>query len=132
MSEVAQRILWVGVGGFLGANARYWLGEWVQARWGAAFPWATFLINVSGSFVLGLLVALLAARTAFPHAPVLRLALAVGFLGAYTTFSTFTMETLTLMSGGAWLRAFGNMFGSLAAGMLAVWLGTTLGRQFPG
>ncbi len=126
--DVMQKTWWVGLGGFLGANARFWLGGWIQARWGSVFPWSTFVINVTGSFILGLFVTLLAERFALPRAPVLRLIVAVGFVGAYTTFSTFEFETLTLVTAGSWLRAFGNAFGSLLAGFAAVWLGVWLGR----
>ena len=71
--EALQRIGWVGLGGFLGANARYWIGGWIQVRWGAAFPWSTFVINVSGSFVLGLFVTLTTERFLFPNVLPLRL-----------------------------------------------------------
>lgn len=128
--EVLGRILWVGLGGFLGANARYWLGEWINARDPGSFPWATFAINVSGSFVLGLFLAVLTERFTVPGNPVLRLFFAVGFLGAYTTFSTFTYESLALATTEGLGRAFLNLAGSLAAGMLAVWLGVRLGRLF--
>src|SRR5205807_5386982 len=126
--EALQRIGWVGLGGFLGANARYWIGGWIQARWGSSFPWSTFVINVTGSFVLGLFMTLITGRYVVPRAPILHLAIAIGFVGAYTTFSTFEFETLTLVNMGTWLRAFGNAFGSLFAGFLAVWLGVVLGR----
>lgn len=122
------KLLWVGVGGFLGANARYWLGGWVQERCGAAFPWATLVINISGSFVLGLFIALATERFALPNAPLLRLAVAIGFISSYTTFSTFEYETLALVQNGSWARALANAFGSLFAGYLAVWLGIALGR----
>src|SRR5436190_21381098 len=108
--DVVQKSLWVGLGGFLGANARYWIGGWVQARWGSAFPWSTFVINVTGSFILGLFMTLVTERYAVPKAPVLRLLVAIGFVGAYTTFSTFEFETLSLVTTGAWLRAFANAF----------------------
>jgi CrcB protein len=127
--DVLRKTLWVGLGGFLGANARYWLGGWIVARWGSAFPWSTFVINVSGSFILGLFMTLVTERYALPHAPVLRLIVAVGFVGAYTTFSTFEFETMELVRTGVLLRAFANAFGSLAAGFLAVWLGVLLGRR---
>lgn len=123
-----QKIGWVGLGGFLGANARYWIGGWVSARMGTQFPWATFVINCTGSFVLGLFVTLLAERWAVPRAPVLRLIVAIGFVGAYTTFSTFELETLELVSTGTWMRAFANAFGSLFTGFLSVWLGVVIGR----
>ena len=121
------RVGWVGLGGFLGANARYWLGLWIQERMGSAFPWATFVINVTGSFVLGFFLTLLTDRFV-PNAPALRLAVAVGFVGAYTTFSTFEWETMELVALSSWLRALGNALGSLFAGFLAVWLGVILAR----
>ena len=127
--EAVQSTLWVGLGGFLGANARYWLGVWITARLGTGFPWATFAINVTGSFLLGLLMALVFERAGVPRAPVLRLAIAVGFIGAYTTFSTFELETYTLASAGAIARAAANALGSLVAGFGAVWLGVWLGRS---
>lgn len=126
--DVLQKTFWVGLGGFLGANARYWLGGWIQARWGSEFPWSTFVINVTGSFILGLFLTLLTERFALPRAPVLRLIVAVGFVGAYTTFSTFEFETMELVRAGVMVRAFGNAFGSLFAGFVAVWLGVLLGR----
>jgi fluoride exporter len=127
--EALAKVGWVGLGGFVGANARYWIGGWVQARWGAAFPWSTFVINITGSFILGLFVTLLGERYIVRGAPALRLLVAVGFVGAYTTFSTFELETLGLVQTAAWLRALGNAFGSLFAGFLAVWLGVLLGRR---
>ena len=126
--EVLAKTGWVGLGGVLGANARYWIGGWVQEQWGAAFPWSTFVINISGSFLLGAFVTLISERYVVRSAPTLRLLIAIGFVGAYTTFSTFELETLTLVQTAAWLRAFGNAFGSLIAGFFAVWLGVLLAR----
>lgn len=122
-----KEILWVGLGGFLGANARYLLGAWVTARLGSNFPYGTFVINVTGSFVLGLLVSLL---DAYVMAPALRLSLAMGFIGAYTTFSTFTYETMRLIETGSPLLAVANVVGSIVFGMLAVAAGLALGRSF--
>jgi CrcB protein len=124
---VIHKIGWVGVGGFLGANARYWVGAWVQARLGEAFPWATFAINVSGSLLLGLLLGLLAGR-GDAQAAALRLSVAAGFLGAYTTFSTFEHETLTLLEGGAAARALVYLAGSVVLGLAAAWVGLRLGE----
>jgi CrcB protein len=126
--DVLQQIWWVGLGGFLGANARYWLGTWIQARTGTDFPWGTFVINVSGSFILALFLTMVSERLALPRVPALRLVVAVGFVGAYTTFSTFEWETWGLLTTGGLLRAFANAFGSLASGFVAVWLGVLLGR----
>ena len=119
-------LLWVGLGGFIGANARYLVGYWAAQRYGTAFPWGTFLINVSGSFILGLFTTLVTERFSAP--PQLRLLIAIGFVGAYTTFSTFEYETLQLAGSGSLLRAFANAGGSLVAGFLAVWIGARLAR----
>jgi CrcB protein len=126
--DAVQKIAWVGLGGFCGANARYWVGGWIQARWGTEFPWSTFVINITGSFILGLFVTLVTERFVIPNVLPLRLLIAIGFVGAYTTFSTFEYETLTLVTTSAWVRAFGNAFGSLFAGFLSVWLGVLLAR----
>jgi len=122
------RTLYVGIGGFVGANARFWIGAWVQQRLGTAFPWGTFVINITGSFILGLFVTLLTERVAPDRAEALRLLVAVGFVGAYTTFSTFEYETLGLAQTHSLLRAFANALGSLVAGFVAVYLGVVLGR----
>lgn len=95
--------------------------------WKREFPLATFLINVSGSFVLGFFVAWGAERTAID--PLWRLLVTTGFLGAYTTFSTFEMETYALTDAGAIGLALLNVIGSVAAGFLAVSLGIALARR---
>lgn len=123
------KTLWVGLGGFLGANARYWLGAWVQGhRWAAGWPWGTFVINVTGSFILGLFLSLLLGRLSAWHAAEIRLLVPVGFVGAYTTFSTFEYETYALASAGSLARAAANVVGSVVVGFFAVWLGARLGR----
>jgi len=121
-----SRVLWISLGAVLGANARYWLGVWVQDRWGAAFPWGTLLINVSGSFLLGLLMGALDGSTR-PGAEALRLAAGVGFLGAYTTFSTFEVEALRLVQRGQAWAAAAYVAASVLAGLLAAWAGWALG-----
>jgi CrcB protein len=126
MSDVMTRILLVGLGGFAGANVRYWLGGWISHRWGAAFPWATFAINISGSFALGVFVALVANRLVHPA---WRLVIPIGFIGAYTTFSTFEYETFELVEGGGWWFALLNAVGSLIVGFIAVWVGLRLGER---
>jgi fluoride exporter len=119
------QFVWVGVAGSFGAVLRYWL-DGVVSRWLAgAFPWGTFVVNISGCFVIGFLSALLTGKF-LPH-PVLRTAVLVGFVGAYTTFSTFGYETLQLLRGGAIALAFTNVAASVVAGLAAVWLGTTVG-----
>lgn len=124
-------VFWVGLGGFLGANARYFLARWAAGRFGIHFPWGTFLINVSGSFLLGVIATLVNLKLV-PFGDHLRLTLAVGFLGAYTTFSTYEFESHALLEDGSWLPAAANLFGSLAAGLLAVRLGVLLARSWQG
>jgi fluoride exporter len=118
-------MLWVGLGGFAGANIRYLLGLWIATRFGATLPYGTFVINVTGSFVLGVVMGLLDAHVL---APAVRLSLAIGFVGAYTTFSTFTYETLRLIEDGSLLLATGNVVGSVVVGMLAAFAGLAAGR----
>jgi fluoride exporter len=115
----------LSVGGALGVNARYWLG-WVINRWVShPFPWATFTINVSGSFAIGFLTTVLARW--LPHQNV-RLFVLVGFLGGYTTFSTFAFESLTLWERGEAGMSLTNLVGSVVAGVVAVGLGVGLAR----
>ena len=104
--------LLVGTGGFIGANARFALGRWIGQLWGPGFPLGTFAINVSGSFLLGV-VATVVTRGAMPNGDQVRLALGVGFLGAFTTFSTFEFETHTLIEEGSWFTGLSNVFLSL-------------------
>lgn len=116
----------VGLGGFVGAVARYLVGGWVQQRWGTAFPYGTFVINVSGSFILGLF-ATLALRFAWGEP--WRLLIAIGFVGAYTTFSTFEYETLRLIAeGNRYGAAAVNLLGSVIAGFAAAYLGVVTAR----
>ncbi len=122
-----RTFFWVGVGGFIGANLRYMVGTWVDTRWHAAgFPVGTFVVNVTGAFVLGFLATLLSeVILSSPHA---RLLLTVGMLGAYTTFSTFSYESVKLLEEGSGLLALVNMVGSVVAGAAAVWMGIVLAR----
>ena len=116
----------IGVGGFFGAIARYLVDGWVIARTGAAFPWGTLVVNLSGSFVLGLLFALAIERGALPaeiRGPVL-----IGFIGAYTTFSTLALESWRLVAEGSYLLGAANLVGSMLFGIIAVVAGLTLGR----
>jgi fluoride exporter len=114
----------LSVGGSLGVNARYWLGVAINRWLGPQFPWATMAINVSGSFAIGLLMVFLSR----PPSPHMRLLLVVGFLGGYTTFSSFSYETLVLWERGERAQCVGYVVGSVSAGLVAVVLGTALGR----
>lgn len=121
--------LLVGVGSFVGGNARYIMAKWVGGMIDARFPLGTFLINVGGSFILGLIGGLIAQRT-IPHADAVRLALGVGFCGGFTTFSTFEFETHALFEDGVWLTALTNMFLSLFAGLVAVRFGLVAAKSW--
>ena len=119
------RVIVLSVGGALGVNARYWLGVWMN-RWASPrFPWATFTINISGSFAIGFLTTVLARWIPHPH---VRLLVLVGFLGGYTTFSTYAFESLTLWERGETTLALTNLVGSMLAGFAAVALGVALAR----
>ena len=120
-------ILIIGVGGFLGAIARYSLSLWIGQKWGRSFPLGTFAVNVSGSFFIGLLMTLFTER--FMVNPQWRLFLAVGFLGAYTTFSTFEFETGNLLKDGEWLIASMNVILSVVAGFAALKIGEVIARS---
>ena len=129
MSERFLPYLLVGLGGFVGANARFILSRFVGNLATVRFPLGTFVINISGSFLLGVLATLVTQRVT-AHGDQLRLALGVGVLGAFTTFSTFEFETHALIEDGSWMTAFANMFLSLFLGLLAVRLGIVAGKQW--
>lgn len=116
-------VVYVAVGGALGAVARYGLTGWVQAQAASGFPWGTLVVNVLGSFLLGASVAWLATSAVTPET---REFVTIGLLGAFTTFSTFTYETVALVREGDWLRAGGYLAGSLGLGLLALVAGLAL------
>ncbi len=116
----------ISIGAVLGANARYLVGGWLSDRFGTGFPVGTLLVNVTGSFVIGLVLTLIGER--FVVADWWRPLVAIGFLGSYTTFSTFSFETLALAQSGAWGLAGLNVAGSVAGSLVGVYLGTVLGR----
>ncbi len=122
----AVSVLLVGIGGLFGAIARYAVDTWVSDATRTSFPLGTLLVNASGSFALGLLFALTAERGPLPEE--LRLPLGVGFLGAYTTFSTFALESLRLAHSGSWTMAVMNVVGSVLLGLVAVVAGVAVGR----
>ena len=117
--------LLVFAGGGLGAVLRFWAGEWVrQFVWGRQFPWGTFGINVLGSFALGLI----AAAWAGDEKGGWRALLGVGVCGGFTTFSTFSVETLQMVEQQRWAAAGGYVIGSVAAASLGAWAGGRLAR----
>ena len=121
-----QTFLIISLGAILGANCRYWIGGWAVERFGATFPYGNLIINLSGSFILGLFMTLVTDR--FLVDPQWRLLVAIGFLGSYTTFSSYTYESVALMLGGQYVLGLLNLFGSSFLGGLAVLLGIWLGR----
>ena len=125
-----MNVLLVAAGGAIGAAARYLAGLWIVACLGAGFPWGTFFVNVTGSFVIGIVLVLVEGGTLPAGA---RLFFAVGILGGYTTFSSFSYETLQLLAGGGDPGpVLLNTLGQLLAGLMAVYLGVIVGRVLGG
>ncbi len=122
------RSLYVGIGGFLGAIARYLIDGWISNSVLTPFPVATFVINITGSFALGLFMTLATERFAIDQN--LRPLIAIGFIGAYTTFSTFSFETVRLIEDGSYGFAMANAAFTVVAGIIAVFGGIFLGRIF--
>lgn len=121
-----DKFLWISIGAVLGANLRYWVGDWAAQRYGSGFPYGTLLVNLSGSFLLGLIVSM--SMENFIIDPRLRLLLTIGFLGSYTTFSTYAYESITLISQGQWGLGLFNLLGSSLLGALFAVLGIWLGK----
>jgi CrcB protein len=119
-------LILVGAGGFFGAIARYLVDGWVSRLTGGGLPWGTLVVNVSGSFALGLLFALTVDRGALPAE--IRAPLMIGFIGAYTTFSTWMLESWRLVETGDLAAAVANLAGSVGLGLVAVVLGLAVGR----
>lgn len=116
----------ISAGAVLGANARYWISDWAAQKFGANFPYGTFIINFTGSLLIGFFLTLATERLMIDAR--WRLLIAVGFLGAYTTFSTYAYESFNLLGNGQWLTGLINLFGSTILGVLAVGLGVYLGK----
>ncbi|MBW6472945.1 MAG: fluoride efflux transporter CrcB [Anaerolineaceae bacterium] len=121
-----DKVLWISIGAVLGANLRYWVGDWAAQRFGSSFPYGTLLINLSGSFLLGLIVSVNMEN--FIIDPRLRLLLTIGFLGSYTTFSTYAYESIAIISQGQWGLGLFNLLGSSLLGALFAILGIWLGK----
>lgn len=116
----------IAIGGAAGAVSRYAVDDTLTRWLGGSFPVGTLVVNLSGTFVLGILFALVIERSTLPsdiRAPVM-----IGFIGAYTTFSTWMLESARLMEDGAWLLAAANLGGSVLLGLLAVFAGVAVGR----
>jgi CrcB protein len=124
-----QRYLLIAVGGALGSIARFWVGSTVANRFGAKFPYGTFVINITACLIIGFSLTFLAKRTELSAA--WRFLIPIGFVGAYSTFSTYEWETLSTIRSGAFLLAALYVFGSLILGLAAVWLGALLAEILP-
>ena len=120
------RYVMIAIGGALGAIARYQVAILIQARVPAGFPWGTFIVNVSGCLVMGVATTLLTERLVVN--PQWRYLVPIGFIGAYTTFSTFELELFRANTEGAWLVGGAYLVGSVVVGYLALWLGVILAR----
>jgi fluoride exporter len=120
------KYLMVAIGGGLGSMLRFWVGGIVSGRMGSRFPYGTFLINCTASFLIGFIITLLAEKTHW--SPNLRFLIPIGFIGGYSTFSTFEYETFRVIQDGEFLIAFLNIVLSVLLGFAAVWLGAIVGR----
>ena len=125
-----KELIVVGVGGFLGAVARYWMSGTVYRWWGTGFPWGTLAVNLFGCLLLGALMGWVEARPAI--SPELKLFLGIGILGSFITFSALSFETLDLLRRSAWVAALSNTVGSLLLGLIAVVAGRELARWVSG
>jgi CrcB protein len=124
--------LWVLLGSALGGMGRYALSGFVARRIGEVFPWGTLLVNISGGFVIGIAAAAVAPGGVDAGDPTVRQLVMTGLCGGYTTFSSFSLNTLNLARAGDRLRAFANIVGSVVLCFLAVWAGYALGTLLPG
>jgi CrcB protein len=122
--------LWIALGGALGTTARYWLSGVVARSIGETFPWGTLVINVTGSFVIGFFGALTGPDGRVFVGSTARQFVMIGMCGGYTTFSSFSLQTLNLMNDGEWLRAGANIGLSVLLCMFAVWVGVVLAGLF--
>lgn len=119
-----QRYLFIAVGGALGSMARYWIGTTIGSRMGVRFPYGTLVVNLTACLVIGFTITWLGERAEFN--PAWRLLIAVGFIGAYSTFSTYEWETLATLRSGAFALAALYSLGSVILGLGATWCGAAL------
>lgn len=124
-----QSYIWVAIGGAIGTSGRYWLSGVVARAIGETFPWGTLLINVSGSFIIGFFAMLTGPDGRLYVNSIGRQFFMIGICGGYTTFSSFSLQTLNLANDGEWLRAGGNIVGSVVLCLIAVWTGAMLANS---
>lgn len=118
--------LWIAIGGALGSVARFWFSGVVARQFGETFPWGTLLVNVSGSFAIGFFATLTSSDGRWLAPVGFRQFFMIGVCGGYTTFSSFSLQTLNLVEEGEWLHAGANVVGSVVLCLVAVWLGHLL------
>ncbi len=123
---MVRQLVAVAAGGAVGAVMRWQAAQWIQKLAGGSFPWGTFVVNALGSFLLGFLFIWLLERSA--GSELWRLAITVGFLGAFTTFSTYSFESVRLLQEGAYALALGNVLGQVVLCLSLTWLGVQLAR----
>lgn len=121
---------WIAAGSAVGGMARFWLSGAVARAFGETFPWGTLLVNVSGSLLIGIIAAFTAPDGRIFISSTARLALMAGFCGGYTTFSSFSLQTLSLMQDGDWWHAGANIVLSVVACLVSVWAGYALASSF--
>jgi CrcB protein len=122
-----ETFLLIGLGGIIGANLRYWVSLWAADHFGKLFPWGTLIINFSGSCLLAVFSAWAVKHTTLD--PRIRLLVAVGFFGAYTTFSTYANESIALLQSGDWIGGLGNVLGTNLLCLFGVIVGLASGSQ---
>jgi len=121
-----ESVLIIGIAGFIGANVRYFVATWAAQQYGTTFPWGTLIINLTGSFLLAVFTAYAGNRLALD--PRIRLFIAVGFFGAYTTFSTYANDSVGLLRSGAWINAVVNVLLTNGLCLIGALIGLMLGN----
>ncbi len=124
-----KNYFWIAIGSGLGGVARYWCSGLVAQTIGETFPWGTLIVNVTGSFVIGFVAALTSPDGRLYVGTTWRQFIMVGLCGGYTTFSSFSLQTLYLMDDGEWLKAGGNVVLSVSCCLVAAWAGYVLGTS---
>jgi fluoride exporter len=128
-AQTADAYFWVAIGGAIGSMVRHWSTAVANVLFGTAFPWGTLLINIIGSFVIGLFFAVTGPDGRFDASVSTKVFVMTGLCGGYTTFSAFSLQTLSMFQEGAWLRAGGYVLFSVAFCLLAVWAGYVVGAK---
>lgn len=126
MANTALLYCWIAIGSALGGVARYWCSGVAARLFGETFPWGTLLVNVTGSFIIGFFATMTGPDGRIFAGSTMRQFVMMGLLGGFTTFSSFSLQTLNLVQDSEWLQAGGNIVGSVALCLIAVWLGHLL------